>query len=128
MIALLFVPELICGALVRLPSGIGKSGGPFHWLRRLPIYRHIAALAAALNILLMMIANLIGYSVGVSGTLGAVWRVFYNPDNGAFMLFATLLTFFCAAQLMFRIEEWREGRDAAKDGSARPHTDTDHAA
>jgi D-alanyl-lipoteichoic acid acyltransferase DltB (MBOAT superfamily) len=88
-IALVFVPELVLRRCV-----------PAAWRRR-PWYRAAKACACAVNIALMMIGNLIGYSVGIQGTLNVLHDLL--TWQGAAWLAVILVSFFCAAQLMFEV-------------------------
>jgi hypothetical protein len=53
---------------------------------------------------MMMVANLVGFSVGVEGVVSLLSRFFATPVIPLF----TLLAFYSASQIMF---EWREGDD-----------------
>lgn len=66
-------------------------------------YREICALAAALNIFLMMIGNLVGFSVGVTGAKLMIAKIFGN--GGFWFVLSVLVTFYAAAHLMFEIRE-----------------------
>jgi D-alanyl-lipoteichoic acid acyltransferase DltB (MBOAT superfamily) len=72
-------------------------------LHKLSQYRQLAALAAALNIYLMMIANLVGFGVGIEGTKLLVHQVF--GESGVMFVFSTFLVFYAAVNLMFEIRE-----------------------
>lgn len=70
-----------------------------HWRN----YREICALAAALNIFLLMIGNLVGFSVGVTGAKLMITKIFGN--GGFLFILSVLVTFYAAVQLMFEIRE-----------------------
>ncbi|KAJ3296089.1 glycerol transporter [Borealophlyctis nickersoniae] len=74
------------------------------------MYRHLAAIAAVFNILLMMVANLVGFAVGVDGVkeMGAG---ILDREGGAMFIIATLVGLFCGVQVMF---EWREMENRRK--------------
>ena len=76
-------------------------------LHKLASYRQIAAFAAALNIYLMMIANLVGFGVGIEGTKLLVHQIF--GQSGVMFMVSTFLVLYAAANVMFEIrdEEYR---------------------
>ena len=111
LIALLFVPQLSASAIVartRLPSS--------------PYYRHVHSLGAALNILLMMLANMVGYSVGINGTMDIV-RVLADAP---LVYWATMLAcFFAAAQIQIELrrrENWKKDALMAQLGLYHANT------
>ena len=66
-------------------------------------YRSICAAMASLNIFLLMVCNLVGFSVGIDGA-----RIMLNQivGKGGFWFVGTvLLVFYAAANLMFEIRE-----------------------
>eukprot|EP00455_Lapot_gusevi_P031741 TRINITY_DN34570_c0_g1_i2.p2 TRINITY_DN34570_c0_g1~~TRINITY_DN34570_c0_g1_i2.p2 ORF type:complete len:111 (+),score=57.43 TRINITY_DN34570_c0_g1_i2:62-394(+) len=73
-------------------------------------FRHLKSLGAAVNILFLMIANLIGFSVGVEGVLRFLDMIF--SVNGVIFCFAMFFAFFAASQLMmeYRRKEEIEGK------------------
>ena len=75
--------------------------------RHLGYYRHLKAIAASFNILLMMTANLVGFAVGVDGAK-LMLRQLCSLSGVVFMA-CIMSACFAAAHLMF---EWRaeEGR------------------
>ena len=77
--------------------------------RHLPYYRHLKAIAASLNILLMMTANLVGFAVGVDGAKLMLEQLY--SFSGVMFLVCIMAACFSAAQLMFewRAEERRRG-------------------
>ena len=114
LIALLFAPQLLASAVVsrtRLSSS--------------PHYRHIKSAGAALNILLMMLANLVGYSVGISGTVDIVRVLADAPISYWAIMF---LCFFAAAQIQFELrkrEKWKQESVMAQLGLTHTTTETD---
>lgn len=66
-------------------------------------YRHVCAIAAALNIFLMMLCNLVGFSVGLEGAQLMLNRVIGN--GGFWFVGSILIVFYSGAQLMFEIRE-----------------------
>lgn len=78
-------------------------------LEHSPYYRHLAAFAATLSVLMMMTANLVGFSVGIDGFKLMLQNIF--TKNGIVFIVCTLLTIFSACQIMLecRREEERRG-------------------
>lgn len=66
-------------------------------------YREICAMAAALNIFLMMVGNLVGFSVGVDGAKLMISKIF--GQGGSWFIISVLVTFYAAAHVMFEIRE-----------------------
>ena len=95
LIALLFVPQLVASAVVARLR-----------LSQSAHYRHILSGGAALNILLMMLANLVGYSVGISGTLDIVRVLADAPLSYWALMF---LCFFAAAQVQLEVRRREKG-------------------
>ena len=65
---------LICVLL--LPEILGTFMARKLGLETLPYYRHLAALGGALNVYTMCIANMIGFVVGVDGTIAILEQAF----------------------------------------------------
>jgi D-alanyl-lipoteichoic acid acyltransferase DltB (MBOAT superfamily) len=95
LIALLFIPELAAGAVFK--------SGPLRGLKRKWYWRHIAGVGAALSIFTMMVANLIGYSVGLHGTSTILTRMV--EQGGASMFAVIFAAFYAAAMVMFECRE-----------------------
>ncbi|KAG2490642.1 hypothetical protein HYH03_011033 [Edaphochlamys debaryana] len=93
-------PEMAAKALAR-----SSAVRPLHGTAA---FRHACALAAALNILLLMSANLVGFVVGVDGIGPLLEQVLGQPR----FLAVVLVALFAAAQLMFWVRE-REAAAAA---------------
>ena len=105
LISLVFVPELLASRLVRRTS-----------LPSSPHYRHIKSAGGAVNILLMMIANLVGYSVGIGGTLEVLRRAL---QAGVTVWLAMFAAFFAAVQIQLEVrrrEVWQRERMTAELG------------
>ncbi|KAK3285569.1 hypothetical protein CYMTET_6842 [Cymbomonas tetramitiformis] len=66
-------------------------------------YRMVCGLAATANIMVLMVANLVGFVVGTSGIRDFLGDIF-NIDGGVFIA-STCAALFCAAQVMFMIRE-----------------------
>jgi len=72
-------------------------------MHELKHFRFICALAAALNIFLLMLGNLIGFSVGLEGARIMLAQMI--GTGGWKFILSVLIVFFSAAQLMFEIRE-----------------------
>lgn len=98
LVCLFLVPEVVCGRVARA----------LRWTER-GWYRQGAAVGAALNIFLLMAANLVGFAVGVEG-LWVMLAAVLSPSGVVFVV-TSFVVFFAAAQLMFevRAEEQRRG-------------------
>ncbi|KAG4304211.1 hypothetical protein PORY_002392 [Pneumocystis oryctolagi] len=70
LITLFILPEVIFGYIFQSKK----------WKDR-PFYRHLCALGATLNIIMMMIANLVGFCLGIDGTKEIVNRIFINYQS-----------------------------------------------
>ncbi|ORX99060.1 MBOAT-domain-containing protein [Basidiobolus meristosporus CBS 931.73] len=92
LICLFILPELICTASFAKPKYQSK-----------PWYRHVAGVGGVANIIMMMIANLVGFAVGLDGVQEMLAGVF-NVD-GIFFLFMTFLSLYATVQLMFEVRE-----------------------
>jgi D-alanyl-lipoteichoic acid acyltransferase DltB (MBOAT superfamily) len=105
LISLVFVPELLASHLVRRTS-----------LPSSPHYRHIKSAGGAVNILLMMLCNLVGYSVGIGGTLEVLRRALQAGLTVWLLMFAA---FFAAVQIQLEVrrrEQWQRERLKAQLG------------
>ena len=103
LISLIFIPELLASAVAQRLGVVGWWGE-----------RHVRAAGASVNILLMMIANLVGYGVGIGGT----WDVVRVVLAGGWLYWlAMFCTFFAAAQIQLELrrrEAWREAQTRAE--------------
>ncbi|EKM77954.1 hypothetical protein AGABI1DRAFT_121631 [Agaricus bisporus var. burnettii JB137-S8] len=99
LISLFIIPELLARWLI--PS---VKYGHKVW------FRHIGALGAVANILMMMGANLVGFVIGAEGMKFFVREVFGTVQGLKFLL-AAVAILFVGVQLMFeyREEEHRQG-------------------
>ncbi len=86
-----------------LPELVAKYISKRFALQKHPSFGHFAALGAALNIYLMMIANLVGFGVGIEGTKLLVRQIF--GQSGLMFVVSTFLVLYAAANLMFEIRE-----------------------
>ena len=66
----------------------------------------MCALAAALNILVLMTANMVGFVVGIDGVTPLLAKVFADP---LFMI-GVMGTLFSASQIMFMLRQREERR------------------
>ena len=86
-----------------LPEILAKMVSKRFALQKLSWYHQLAAFGAALNIYLMMIANLVGFGVGIEGTKMMIHQIFGR--GGAVFILSTFLVFYAAANLMFEVRE-----------------------
>ncbi|KAJ6567497.1 MBOAT, membrane-bound O-acyltransferase family-domain-containing protein [Mycena sp. CBHHK59/15] len=93
LVSLFIVPELAARYL--LPES--KYGTE-------PWYRHVCAVGAVLNILMMMTANLVGFVIGVDGIQYFVRQLFGTTEGLRFLVGASVCLF-AAAHLMFEYRE-----------------------
>ncbi|TFK18771.1 glycerol transporter [Coprinopsis marcescibilis] len=99
LISVFIIPELLAAHL--LPkSKFGKKS----W------YRHVCAVGAVFNILMLMAANLVGFVVGADGINFLLSQLFGTAVGVAFLLFSCFCIF-VTVQIMFeyREEELRHG-------------------
>lgn len=101
LVAGFVVPELVGRALV--PA---SKYGQEWW------YRHVAAFGGALNVLLMMTANLVGFVLGLDGVKYLI-STLLGTGSGILTLLFIIACLFIAVQVMFeyREEEARKGID-----------------
>ena len=80
------------------------------WESRPNAYRVICGIGAVGNILMMMAANLVGFSVGLDGLKGLVAGIISSWQGGVFMV-VVCCVLFVGGQVMFehREEEKRKG-------------------
>lgn len=89
--------------LIILPEILANFISKRFLLHELKHYRNICAFAAALNIFLMMLGNLVGFSVGLEGAKLMLQQVIGN--GGFWFVGSVLVVFYSGAQLMFEIRE-----------------------
>jgi protein-cysteine N-palmitoyltransferase HHAT len=113
-----FNPQLLAwGGLVPifiLPELLANWLTKHFKLHQLGPFRFICALAAALNIFLLMLGNLIGFSVGIQGAKIMLTQII--KTGGTKFILSVLVLFFSAAQIMFEIRE-EEFRQTGKYSS-----------
>ncbi|EIE89617.1 hypothetical protein RO3G_14328 [Rhizopus delemar RA 99-880] len=78
-----------------------------------PYYRFVCGLGAVGNILMMMIANLVGFSVGLDGVKEMLTKIF-GTANGLSFLLSVSFCLFVAVQIMFEIRETEKRRGDPK--------------
>ncbi|KAG0254143.1 glycerol transporter [Mortierella polycephala] len=98
LISLFILPEIIAGRI--FPKQ--KWGS---W----PYYRHLCALGAVGNILLMMIANLVGFCIGLEGVKLMLSDMFSSTQGWLTML-GCCGALFVAAQIQFEVRESEKRR------------------
>ncbi|KAJ1930633.1 glycerol transporter [Tieghemiomyces parasiticus] len=92
LISLMFAPELLLSYVFNRP--------PYSQHR---YFRHLCAVGCVLNICMMMVANLVGFAVGVDGIRTMLTEIFCL--RGAVFIVASLICIFIAIQVMFEIRE-----------------------
>ena len=113
LISLIFVPELLAHAVAQRVGGQQWRG-----------WRHVQAVGASANILMLMVANLVGYGVGLGGTWDVLRQLM--GASGWYWL-AMFCTFFAAAQIQLegrRRERWKDGEARRELGLAAAHNST----
>ncbi|KAG0367384.1 glycerol transporter [Gamsiella multidivaricata] len=98
LISLFILPEIIAGRVFTKQ----KWGS---W----PYYRHLCALGAVGNILLMMIANLVGFCIGLEGVKHMILDLFASVHGWMTMLGCCGAIFVCA-QIQFEVREAEKRR------------------
>ena len=93
-----------------LPEIVATLGFPTRLKREPTTYRILCGIGAVINILMMMIANLVGFAVGVDGLKGLVNGIVGSAAGVAFVA-AACGTLFVGTQVMFEVreQEKREG-------------------
>ncbi|KAG5519536.1 hypothetical protein PMAC_001691 [Pneumocystis sp. 'macacae'] len=99
LITLFILPEIICGYIFQSKNWDDWS-----------FYRHLCAIGAVINIIMMMIVNLVGFCVGIQGTKEMISRIFISYKNFFFVLSA-FCTLFAAVQIMFEIRNHEKRND-----------------
>ncbi|KAG1468956.1 hypothetical protein G6F56_003539 [Rhizopus delemar] len=78
-----------------------------------PYYRFVCGLGAVGNILMMMTANLVGFSVGLDGVKEMLVQIFGTAEGLSYLLSASFCIF-VAVQVMFEIRESEKRRGDPK--------------
>ncbi|KAI8887669.1 MBOAT-domain-containing protein [Backusella circina FSU 941] len=115
LICLFLLPELIA---TRLFSEAKTCLFFFFFLQQIfigdkPYYRIVCGLGAVANILMMMIANLVGFAVGLDGVKEMLIKIFATTHGLSFLLSVTICLFI-AVQIMFEIRETEKRRGDPK--------------
>ncbi|GAA5800988.1 hypothetical protein HPULCUR_006428 [Helicostylum pulchrum] len=76
-------------------------------------YRVVCGLGAVANILMMMVANLVGFAVGLDGVKEMLTKIFGTADGLSFLGTVTVCLFI-AVQIMFEIRESEKRRGDPK--------------
>ncbi|KAI8991686.1 MBOAT, membrane-bound O-acyltransferase family-domain-containing protein [Mycotypha africana] len=76
-------------------------------------YRFVCGMGAVVNILMMMIANLVGFAVGLDG-IKELLRNIFGTVNGLSFLISVAICLFIAVQIMFEIREEEKRRGDPK--------------
>lgn len=93
-----------------LPEVIAKKVFANSAYQHEPWFRHLVALGGTFNVMAMMSANLVGFSIGVDG-VKFMWKEMLGSWAGLQVFVTILLVVFCAVQVMieYRSAEKREG-------------------
>ncbi|RAL67863.1 hypothetical protein DID88_008589 [Monilinia fructigena] len=104
LIVFFMLPEVIAGMLFPRKK----------WLNDLTYYRVICGIGAVANLMFMMIANLVGFAVGIDGLKSIISGIF-KDFSGIVFLITAWGALFVGCQVMFElwrsggVEEWRSG-------------------
>ena len=94
LVTLFVLPEMVATALFP----------PRRWHDRPRAYHYLCGVGAVVNVLLMMVANLVGFAIGVEGLRGMV-RAIAGSWAGAGFLVAACAVLFVAVQVIFEVRE-----------------------
>jgi len=99
-------------SLFVLPETLARLAFPPKKWEDRPIYRHLCAVGAVFNILMMMTANLVGFCVGLDGVTDLV-RGMFQTTTGLVFFATSCVALFIGTQVMFEVreEEKRHGLD-----------------
>ncbi|KAF9525815.1 MBOAT, membrane-bound O-acyltransferase family-domain-containing protein [Crepidotus variabilis] len=99
LVSLFIIPELVATWLLP-PSKYGK----YSW------FRHVCAIGAIFNMIMMVTANLVGFVIGTDGVQFFLQEIFGTADGIKFMVAGSFIIF-VGVQFMFeyREEEKRQG-------------------
>ncbi|WIA37203.1 hypothetical protein OEZ86_014155 [Tetradesmus obliquus] len=102
LMALFIAPELLVKWMGRQAWCIADKKGR--------VFRYVAGLAAAFNVLLLIAANMVGFVLGLDGVRQFVAQVLGQPR----FLPVVLLACFCGVQLMLALRDWEAARAEAR--------------
>ncbi|QSZ29376.1 hypothetical protein DSL72_003890 [Monilinia vaccinii-corymbosi] len=94
LIVLFMLPEVIAGMIFPRKK----------WLNDLTTYRVICGIGAVANLMFMMMANLVGFAVGVDGLKSIIFNIF-KDFSGIVFLFTAWGALFVGCQVMFEVRE-----------------------
>ncbi|KAI7903660.1 MBOAT, membrane-bound O-acyltransferase family-domain-containing protein [Cokeromyces recurvatus] len=103
LICLFLLPEIIGTRLFTYK----KFGSTFY-------YRFVCGIGAVCNIGMMMIANLVGFCLGVDGMKTMLKQIFNNSMDGFVFLISVIFCLYTAVQIMFEIRESEKRRGDPK--------------
>ncbi|KAL0075901.1 MBOAT, membrane-bound O-acyltransferase family-domain-containing protein [Phycomyces blakesleeanus] len=98
---------LIC--LFLLPELLATRIFTFQKYGKKPYYRFVCGVGAVFNIMMMMAANLVGFSIGLDGLKDMVSGIFQTSEGFMFLLIASVCMY-VGAQVMFEIRESEKRR------------------
>lgn len=99
LIVLFLIPEFVCTKFIAPKIR--------HWKP----YRFIKAFAGALNILMMILANMVGYVIGFDGAIQILNKIFSSVLYWVYMIYCISV----AVQLMLEIREEEKRRNIIKN-------------
>ncbi|CEP15811.1 hypothetical protein [Parasitella parasitica] len=102
---------LIC--LFLLPEFVGSRLFTFKKFGHTWYYRFVCGLGAVCNILMMMVANLVGFCLGLDGMKAMIIQIFSSADGLVFIILV-MSCLYVAAQIMFEIRESEKRRGDPK--------------
>uniref|UniRef100_A0A2N9ETK6 Membrane-bound O-acyltransferase C24H6.01c n=1 Tax=Fagus sylvatica TaxID=28930 RepID=A0A2N9ETK6_FAGSY len=109
---LFFIPEMIlksAASALQVESSLGQF-----------VFRELSAVAGAITITCLMVANLVGYVIGPSGIHWLVSQ--FLQKEGLPVLGGMFLTFYIGTKLMFHIDDAKQkGNEVACEGSLCSH-------
>ncbi|CZS98819.1 related to glycerol transporter [Rhynchosporium agropyri] len=94
LVVFFMLPEVIAGMLFPRKR----------WENNLTAYRVICGFGVVGNLLMMMMANLVGFAVGVEGLKSIIYGIFKDYSGLAFLIFASSVLF-VGIQVMFEVRE-----------------------
>ncbi|KAL5314528.1 hypothetical protein ACEPPN_017168 [Leptodophora sp. 'Broadleaf-Isolate-01'] len=94
LVVFFMLPEVIAGMLFPRKR----------WENNLTAYRVLCGVGVVGNLLMMMMANLVGFAVGVEGLKSIISGIFKDASGLAFLLFASSVLF-VGIQVMFEVRE-----------------------
>ncbi|KKA26191.1 hypothetical protein TD95_000071 [Thielaviopsis punctulata] len=100
LIVLFMLPEMTARALFPAKK----------WAARPEAYRRLCALGGVLNVLMMVMANLVGFAVGLDGLVSLIKGIFQD-SHGLVFLGLTCVALYSGVNYMFEVreDEMREG-------------------